>query len=71
MARLAMVKNSFGPFQGEMFLLIVDAHSKWPHIYPVKTATSQATIEKVMQSFITFGLPKMGHVSPVLNLSLS
>lgn len=31
-----------GPFQGEMFLLILDAHSKWVDIYPVKTATSQA-----------------------------
>nr|XP_023659478.1 uncharacterized protein K02A2.6-like [Paramormyrops kingsleyae] len=48
-----------GPFQGEMFLLIVDAHSKWLDIYPVKAATSQATIEKLRQSFSVFGLPKM------------
>lgn len=27
-----------GPFLGEMFLLIVDAHSKWMDIYPVKSA---------------------------------
>ncbi len=28
-------------------------------IYPVKSATSQATIEKLRQSFSVFGLPKM------------
>lgn len=48
-----------GPFQGEMFLLIVDAHSKWLDIYPAATATSQITIEKLRQSFSIFGLPKM------------
>ncbi|XP_041961667.1 uncharacterized protein K02A2.6-like [Alosa sapidissima] len=48
-----------GPFQGEMFLLIVDAYSKWLDIYPVKTSTSQVTIEKLRQSFSVFGLPKM------------
>ncbi|XP_026016563.1 Fc receptor-like protein 5 [Astatotilapia calliptera] len=30
-----------GPFLGEMFLIIVDAHSKWMDIYPVKSSTSQ------------------------------
>lgn len=48
-----------GPFFGEMFLVIVDAHSKWLDIYPTKTCTSQVTIEKLRQSFSVFGLPKM------------
>ena len=48
-----------GPFLGEMFLLIADAHSEWMDIYPVKSPTSQATIEKLRQSFSVFGLPKM------------
>lgn len=48
-----------GPFLGEMFLLIADAHSKWMDVYPVKSATSQATIEKLRLSFSVFGLPKM------------
>ncbi|XP_039887198.1 uncharacterized protein K02A2.6-like [Simochromis diagramma] len=48
-----------GPFLGEMFLIIVDAHSKWMDIYPVKSSTSQVTIEKLRQSFSVFGLPKM------------
>ncbi|KAI3356530.1 hypothetical protein L3Q82_017741 [Scortum barcoo] len=40
-----------GPFLGEMFLPIVDTHSKWMDIYPVTSATSQVTIEKLHQSF--------------------
>ncbi|KAI3360353.1 hypothetical protein L3Q82_014654, partial [Scortum barcoo] len=48
-----------GPFLGEMFLLIVDAHSKWMDIYPVTSATSQVTIEKLRQRFSVFGLPQM------------
>ena len=48
-----------GPFLGFMFLVIVDAHSKWMDIYPMKTATSQATVEKLRQSFSVFGLPKL------------
>lgn len=34
-----------GPFLGTMFLLIVDAHSKWIDVYEVKTPTSAATID--------------------------
>ncbi|XP_039456715.1 uncharacterized protein K02A2.6-like [Oreochromis aureus] len=48
-----------GPFLREMFLIIVDTHSKWMDIYPVKSSTSQVTIEKLHQSFSVFGLPKM------------
>ena len=48
-----------GPFLGEMFLIIVDSHSKWMDVYPMKTSTSHATIEKLRQSFSIFGLPKM------------
>lgn len=47
-----------GPFQGEMFLLIVDAHSKWIDIYPVIAAISHPTFEKLRPSFSAFGLPK-------------
>ena len=33
-----------GPFLGKMFLLIVDAHSKWPEVYEMPSTTSSATI---------------------------
>lgn len=48
-----------GPFLGKMFLVIVDAHSKWMDIYPMTSSTSQATIEKLRQSLSIFGLPQI------------
>lgn len=47
-----------GPFLGKMFLVIVDAHSKWIDVYPGNTATSQVTIEKLRQCFSIHGLPQ-------------
>lgn len=47
-----------GPFMGGyMFLVVVDAHSKWMEVFPMRTATSQATIEKLRCAFATHGLP--------------
>ncbi|KAI4890378.1 hypothetical protein NFI96_005277, partial [Prochilodus magdalenae] len=48
-----------GPFMGRMFLVIMDAHSKWLDAYPLKSSTSQITIEKLRQSFSVFGLPQV------------
>ncbi|XP_016335635.1 uncharacterized protein K02A2.6-like [Sinocyclocheilus anshuiensis] len=48
-----------GPFLGKMFLVIVDAHSKWMDIYPMNSSTSQATIEKLRQSFSIFGITQI------------
>ena len=61
-----------GPFQGKMFLVVVDAYSKWLEINSLTTATSTTTIEHLRSIFATHGLPKifvtMAHNSPVLNL---
>ena len=46
-----------GPFLGEMFLLVVDAHSKWPEVHRMKKTTSEYTIEKLRQVFASHGLP--------------
>ena len=35
------------PFEGSMFLIVVDAYSKWMEVIPVRHATSQSTIEKL------------------------
>ena len=35
-----------GPFLEKMFLLIMDAHSKWLEAHIVESATSAATIQK-------------------------
>ena len=46
-----------GPFLGKMFLLVIDAFSKWLDVYMVQSATSQATIDKLRVSFAIHGLP--------------
>ena len=45
-----------GPFVNRMFLVLVDAHSKWLEVVPVSAATSTATIEKLQAIFATHGL---------------
>ncbi|XP_043944941.1 uncharacterized protein K02A2.6-like [Protopterus annectens] len=47
-----------GPFMGAMFLIIMDAYSKWMDAYPVKTPTSTITIECLRKSFSSQGLPE-------------
>ena len=48
-----------GPFMGKMFLIIIDAHSKWLDIHVVNTARTEATVEKLRATFATHGLPEM------------
>ena len=44
---------------GRMFLILVDAHSKWMEVKPVSSATSAVTIEQLRSIFATHGLPEM------------
>ena len=46
-----------GPVDGMMFLVVVDAHSKWPEVIPTKTSTSAKTIMILRNMFARFGLP--------------
>lgn len=46
-----------GPFLGSMFLIAVDAHSKWPEVYPMSTMTTKKTIEVLWHIFASHGLP--------------
>ncbi len=46
-----------GPFMGKMFLLLVDAHSKWLEIRETTSATTQNTISEMRSIFATHGLP--------------
>ncbi|CAH8498443.1 unnamed protein product [Dicrocoelium dendriticum] len=48
----------FGPYEGRMILLIIDAHSKWIDAHILVSATSAGTIEKLRTTFATFGLPE-------------
>ena len=46
-----------GPFQGHMFLLVVDACSKWLDVHVMKSISSSATIKKLQSIFAIHGLP--------------
>ena len=48
-----------GPFQGKMYFIVVDAHSKWPEVIPMSTTTtSNQTIAVLRQLFAAHGLPQ-------------
>ncbi len=46
-----------GPFLGKHYLLVVDAHSKWPEIFEMKSTTAEKTISILRRLFAQFGLP--------------
>ena len=48
-----------GPMEGKMFLLMMDAHSKWMEVHVTNSATSTATIELLRRTFATHGLPEV------------
>ena len=47
-----------GPFQGKMFFIMVDAHSKWPEVIIMSSTTSEKTIEALSSFFTRYGLPE-------------
>ena len=46
-----------GPYKGEMFLVVIDAYSKWLEVHCMRSTTSSATIEKLREIFAIHGLP--------------
>ncbi len=46
-----------GPFLNKMFLIVVDARSKWLEVFPMNTATSHQTIQSLRHLFTSYGLP--------------
>ena len=48
-----------GPMEGKMFLILVDAHSKWMEVAVMSSATSTSTIERMRVMFATHGLPEV------------
>ena len=47
-----------GPFRGHMYLIAVDAHSKWPGVIPMSSTSSPATANALRSLFARIGLPK-------------
>ena len=48
-----------GPSMGKMFLVVIDAHSKWIDVHATNSATSSTTIEKLQVTFASQGLPEI------------
>ena len=46
-----------GPFLGHMFLVVVDAHSKWTEVKMMTKITAEKTISCMRDLFATHGLP--------------
>ena len=40
-----------GPFMDRLFLIVVDEHSQWLEVFPLKTATSETTIKALRHLF--------------------
>lgn len=47
-----------GPFLGKSFLIVVDAHSKWPEVFEMTSTTSAKTIVALRHLFAAYGLPE-------------
>ncbi|XP_061570024.1 uncharacterized protein K02A2.6-like [Cololabis saira] len=48
-----------GPFQGQMFMVVVDAHSKWPEVHLMTSTTTTKTIQVLRGLFSRYGLPEV------------
>ncbi|XP_060103361.1 uncharacterized protein LOC132577587, partial [Heteronotia binoei] len=46
-----------GPFQGQIFLIIVDAYTKWLEVLPVASTSSAAAIRALRRVLCTHGIP--------------
>lgn len=47
-----------GPLEERMFLIAIDAHSKWPEVSIMRSTTAEKTIEKLGEMFSRFGFPE-------------
>ena len=47
-----------GPFQGRIFLVAVDAHSKWPEVVEMPSNTASHTVMVLRRIFAAYGLPE-------------
>ena len=47
-----------GPFMGSMFLVVVDAYSKWLEVLPMSSTTTAKTLDALRSLFARYGVPK-------------
>lgn len=48
-----------GPFQNNMYMIILDSFSKWVEVFKMTKITTSKTIEKSRECFARFGLPEV------------
>ena len=48
-----------GPHEGQNFMVVVDAYSKWPEIFIMDRTTTTATINQLQKLFAQFGMPEL------------
>lgn len=48
-----------GPFEGHMFLVVVDAYAKWPEIVMTSASTTTVTCNVLRGLFARYGLPEV------------
>lgn len=48
-----------GPFEGHMYLVVVNAHSKWPEVCVMYSTTSAKSIQVLRKLFSRYGLPEV------------
>ncbi|XP_059201274.1 uncharacterized protein K02A2.6-like [Centropristis striata] len=46
------------PFLNSMFMIVVDAYSKWLEVFRMSQITSQATVTRLRRLFASYGLPE-------------
>ena len=47
-----------GPVEGVMYLVIVDSYSKWVEVEPMRSTTTEKTLDVLRMLFARYGLPK-------------
>ena len=47
-----------GPMKGKMYLILVDAHSKWPEVAEISSTSAASTLQQLRSWFARFGLPE-------------
>ena len=47
-----------GPLNGKMYLVVVDAYSKWPEVFEMPSSSTTATLRELRPLFARFGNPR-------------
>ncbi|XP_054259311.1 uncharacterized protein K02A2.6-like [Macrosteles quadrilineatus] len=53
--------DHLGPFKGKLYLIVVDAHSKWLEVFETSSTSANHTINHLRDLFARFGLPESIH----------